>query len=124
MDVRRPLTVVGAGVSTFLLVAVLAIELLAFEFSAIVGLPVGLLAGLGVTVVLGIRFAALGPLGRHAARAYAAFGFSVLLLAGFRYVNVGPSREFLSVDVVVGVSLAAVLGVFFALWVRGRDPTW
>jgi hypothetical protein len=34
----------GAGITSFLLVAVSVIELLDFEFSAIVGLPVGLLA--------------------------------------------------------------------------------
>jgi hypothetical protein len=41
MDARKLLTVIGAGVTSFLLVAVLVIELLDFEFSAIIGFPAG-----------------------------------------------------------------------------------
>ncbi|RAW46975.1 hypothetical protein DQW50_00890 [Halorubrum sp. 48-1-W] len=46
MDARKLLTEVGAGIAFFLLVAVLVIELLDFEFSAIIGLPIGYSQGL------------------------------------------------------------------------------
>jgi len=45
MTFRSALAALGAGITTFLVVAVLVIELLDVEFSAIVGLPVGAVAG-------------------------------------------------------------------------------
>ncbi|MFW5974083.1 MAG: hypothetical protein ACOCPZ_01720, partial [Natrialbaceae archaeon] len=83
------------GVTTFLLVAVLVIELLDFEFSAIIGLPVGLLAGLGAAVAV-----STAPLGDRPGLnsliyGYAAFGPAVFALFGLQYVNIG--RDLLSV---------------------------
>lgn len=50
MDGRTILSAVGAGLTTFLLVSVAVIEVLDFEFSPLVGLPIGLMVGVGVTV--------------------------------------------------------------------------
>jgi hypothetical protein len=118
MDTRKVLTTIGAGLTSFLLVAVLVIELLDFEFSAIVGLPVGLLAGLVVLVGLWIRIDELSLGIRRAATAYAAFGLSLLLFLALRYVNIG--RSVLTFDVIVGGSLAAVVIVYVALFFHDR----
>lgn len=51
MNARVVLSAIGAGVTTFF-VAVSVIEVLDTAFSAIVGLPAGLLAGMKGTVVV------------------------------------------------------------------------
>ena len=56
MNARRPITAIGAGITVFLVVAVAVIELIAFEFSALIGLPVGLLAGIAVAVVIFVKY--------------------------------------------------------------------
>ncbi|MFP4624966.1 MAG: hypothetical protein ACLFNI_00060 [Natronomonas sp.] len=113
MDARTVLTSIGAGITSVLLVAVLIIELLDFEFSAIIGVPVGLLVGIVVFVGLWIRFDELSLGVRRAATAYAAFGFTLLVFLALRYVNIG--RRVLTVEVIVAGSLAAVVIVYGAL---------
>ncbi|MFW5920042.1 MAG: hypothetical protein ACOCSF_07635, partial [Halanaeroarchaeum sp.] len=110
MDARKLLTTIGAGFTSFLLVAVLIIELLDVEFSAIIGLPVGLLVGVVVFVGLWIRGDELSLGIRRAATAYAAFGIALLAFLALRYVNIG--RSVLTFDVIVGGSLAAVVLVY------------
>ncbi|MUV90505.1 permease [Halapricum sp. CBA1109] len=119
MDRRTTFTAVGAGITSFLLVAVAVIELLAFEFAAIVGLPVGLLVGVAVAGVLLVRGGRLRPAVGRTVTAYAAFGVAVLCLLVLRYVNVG--RDVLTFDVVVGASLATVVVVYVALSLSDRD---
>lgn len=119
MNVRKLFTAVGSGITSFLLVTVLVIELLNFEFSALIGLPVGLLAGLVVLVGLWLSFGRLSSGVRRAATGYAAFGAAVLVLLGLRYSNVG--RGILSVDVIVGVGVAAAVMAYVVLLARDRD---
>lgn len=119
MSLRRILTAAGAGVTTFLLVAVLVIELLDFEFSAIIGLPVGLLAGFAVFGILWVRLPELTPGVRRIASAAATFGLTILLLLVLRYVNLG--RELLSVDLMVTIALAGAVVVFALLWLTDRE---
>lgn len=119
MGVRRPLTAIGAGVTTFLLVMVLVIELLDFEFSAVIGLPVGLLAGMAVLVGFWTGLAELSPGVRRAASAYATFGLTILLLLALSYVNIG--RGVLSTDLIVGTGIAAAVAVYIVLWLTDRD---
>lgn len=119
MDARKLLTTIGAGITSFLVVAVIVIELLDTEFSAIVGLPVGLLVGVVVVVGLWLRVDESSPGVRRAVAAYAAFGIVVLALSALRYVNVG--RDLLTFEVVVGGSLAAVVIVYVALSLHDRN---
>jgi hypothetical protein len=121
MDARKLLTVIGAGVTSFLLVAVLVIELLNFEFSAIIGLPAGLLVGVAVAVGLWIRGDEFSHGVRRIVAAYAAFGMAVLLLFTFRYVNIG--RSVLTFEVVVGGSLATGVVVYIALILLDRTQS-
>lgn len=119
MDVRKLLTAIGAGITSVLLVAVLVIELLDMEFSAVVGLPVGLLVGVGVSVGLWVRGDRLSPSTRRATTAYAAFGLALLVLLALRYATI--ARSVLAFEVVVGGSLAAVVIVYVALFVYDRN---
>lgn len=118
---RRFLTAVGAGLTTFLLVAVLVIKLLAFEFSAIIGLPVGLLAGFAVFVGLWTNLDRLRLGVRRAVSAYAMFGLTLFVLTGFQYVNIG--REVLSVEVTAGIGLVAAVVVYILFWVADSEQS-
>jgi hypothetical protein len=113
MEPRRVLTASGAGVTTFLLVTVAVIELLDFEFSAIIGLPVGLLAGLVALVVLWVRLSALGPSVRRAVGAYATFGLTVLGLLALRYVDIG--RGVFSTTVITGIGAVTAVLAYIVL---------
>lgn len=120
MDPRRTLTAVGAAITTFLLVAVLVIELLDFEFSAVIGLPVGLFTGLLVLVVLLSRLSEVSPSVQRAASAYATFGSTVLTLSVLKYVNIG--RSMFTTDVLIGTGLVASVLAYILLWALDTDP--
>ena len=107
------MTAIGAGLTTFLLVAVGVIELLDFEFSAIIGLPVGLLAWL--------RFEDLSRGARRLASAYGTVGIVALVLLALRYVDVG--RNVFSVDVIAGAGVAAAIAVYVALLVSDKNSS-
>lgn len=118
MLLRRALTAVGGGVTTFLLVAVVVIELLYFEFSALVGIPLGVLAGLAAVAGLWLTFPGLSPVASHAATAFAAFGLATLLLFALSTVDVGG--DLLSLDVMAGVGLVVAGVVYLLFWVDER----
>lgn len=113
MSFRTFVTAFGSAVTTFLLVTVAIIELLDFEFSAIVAIPVGLLAAVVVLIGLlsGLEDASLGL--RRATSAYAGFGLTVLVLLGLWYVNVGG--ELLTTDLIVLAGLLVAVVVYVAL---------
>lgn len=107
MDPRKVLTSLGSGVTTFFIVTVLVIELLDFEFSAIIAIPVGVFAGIavlfGVTLVIGdvsepVQLIVTG---------YAAFGLILLFLLGARYVNIG--RSIITTSRILGSSVAVAI---------------
>jgi len=117
---RRALLAVGAGLTTLLVVGGLLTALLPFEFSALVGLPVGLLAGLLAAVLtLGAPIRPGTPGGR-AVRAYAAFGYVVVGLAALSYVNVAGFRGTLTVTQWAAVGVLAAVTVYLGLWLRTR----
>lgn len=107
-------TAIGGGVTTFLVVAVAVIELVEVAFSAIVGLPLGLAAGLAAAIGIRYRVGAVRPATRRVVRAYATLGPVLVALLGLRYVGLG--RDLLSVGVMVGIALLAGVAVF--LWLR------
>jgi hypothetical protein len=118
---RGPLLVApGAAITTTLFVAVAVIELLAVEFSAIVGLPVGVLAGLAVFAAVLAGYGSVGAGARRAVAGLAAFGYAVLVLLALRYANVAGARSLVTVPVLVGAGVATALAVSLGLWVSGR----
>lgn len=110
MQVRTVLASVGAGVTTFLLGAVLIIEVLPFELSAIIGLPIGIVAGIAAFGWSWIMWDGWSRGVRRAVTAYATFGLSVLALLGLGYVGIG--RQVLTVEVVVVASIVVAMLVF------------
>lgn len=114
----------GAGLATFLLVTVLVIELLAFEFSAIVALPIGLLAGVAGLVLVVLTFSDAGRIGRALSVAAAGFGYAVLSLLAVSYVNLGGLRSDLSTTFVITVAatVAALAFVATVLVRTGVEP--
>ena len=111
---------VGAAVTTLFLVAVPVIGLLDIEFSALVALPLGSLAGLATLVGVAVNFSSLHPVRRRAVVAYATFGPAVLAVLALAYVNV--ARGLLTVQVAVGVGLAATATVYVGLGTVEREP--
>lgn len=122
MSEHRVLTAVGAGLTAFLLVTVALVELLAVEFSAMLALPVGIIAGLVVLLVATSGLQHAGPTSRRLAQAAAGFGYTVLLLLAVRYVNIGGIRGRLSVTDVIGAAIGIAVAVFLLSWFRTR-PT-
>lgn len=110
MDLRKPITAVGAGVTAFIVVAVSVIELLEFEFSAIVGLPVGLIAGIVVFVLVLLRHDDIDEPLRWALAGFAGFGYGILLALGTAYVNLFDVGFEGTVAVGVAAAVIAFLG--------------
>jgi hypothetical protein len=104
------------GITGFLVSAVATIELLNIEFSALVGLPVGLLAGAAFAVVVAIRYDALVGPARYAVDAAAGFGFAVVVLLAVSYVSIAGLRSEISTDVTVGISLLTAAFAALASW--------
>jgi len=121
-DVRwlRFVAGIGAAATTFLLVAVPIIELLDIEFSALIALPLGLLAGLATLIGVAYNLSDMHPARRRALVAYAAFGPAVLSVLALAYVNVG--RTLFTVEVAVGAGLVATAVVYLALGATESDP--
>ncbi|WP_302082382.1 hypothetical protein [Salinibaculum rarum] len=118
MNARHALTALGAGLTTVLLVTVLVIELLAFEFSALVGLPVGILAGLAILTAVAVAYEDFDRLERRTMSAFAAFGLTVVGLAALNYVNL--AGDGLSGTIVAAVGLTVSVLTFLGLWAQER----
>lgn len=97
----------------FLVVTVAVIELLAFEFSALIGLPIGLLAGIAVAVVILLKHNDVSDVPRWVAAALAGFGYGIIVTFAATYVNLVEIQfeTRLAIGVFAGV-LAVVLAVF------------
>lgn len=116
MTSRAVVVAPGAGLTAGLLVAVLVIEALPFEFSAIIGLPVGLLAGIAVGLLVGWHYEGAGTVVRSVADGAAGFGYAVVLLLGIRYADVFGLRSAVSFERLVVISVVIGVGVLVRAW--------
>ena len=116
----RLVATAGVGVSAFLVAGAAVTGLLAatIEFSALIGLPVGVLAGLIVLATVAVAFDGLDEMERRAMSAYAAFGLTVIGFAALSYVNL--ARGFFSGTVAAGAGLIAAVLTYLGLWSRER----
>lgn len=111
---------VGVGITTTVLVGAIATELApsAIEFSLFVGIPLGILAGVGSLRTLGTddhrQLAAIGGV--------AAVGYTILCLVAVRYA-VSVTREPLSMPVALGIGLVVGVVAFGWLWSVERRST-
>jgi hypothetical protein len=126
MKPRTVAAAVGAGAAVFLVVAALVTEALsvAVEFSALLGLPAGALAGLLALGLLVGRYAALGPATRALADGLAGFGYAVFALEAAQYVNLPGARALLDLPLTVAVAAVVAVGLGVASWATAerRDP--
>lgn len=120
MDGRTILGAVGAGLTTFLLVTVAVIEVLDFEFSPLVALPIGLLVGVGVTVGVFMTYPGAKRSVRRAITAYGGFGYAVLMLAAVSYVNLAGLRSTISVPLMASAGVGTTVLLYVGLWLRER----
>lgn len=120
MNVRLFATAVGAGLTTALVVGGLMTALLTFEFSAIIGVPVGLASGALAFVAVAAVDRIETPRGRLLS-AYGSVGYVVLLYAATSYVNLAGIRGALSLQQILALGVAVGLLVFAGLWVADRD---
>lgn len=116
MDVRTVWTTVGAAIATSLVVAVVVIEALAVEFSAIVGLPLGLLAGAAAGGAVLAAGESLGPTAGRALEAVAAFGYAAVALLAISYANLAGLRSAITPERVVALAVLAAILAFLASW--------
>jgi hypothetical protein len=123
MNARTVALALGTAVTTFLLVGAVTIELLgAGEAPGIgilgvfVGLAAGLVAG-GLVGVAGDRIA--GP-PAAALVGYATFGVTFLAIAGMSYVNVPGVDDVFTFPVHLGVSAAVAVVAALATGYHGR----
>lgn len=125
MSLRRALTVAGAGLSTAIVVAAAVTELLSghVEFSTLVGLPAGLLAGATVAVGILVTLDRIDSASGAVLGGYAAFGYAVLGCLALRYADVGGAREVLDLRGLVGLSIVAGVVVLVGLLVLDRRVT-
>ena len=112
---------IGAAISTTLIVAVVLIEALPFEFSAIVALPVGLLAGAGAGVVVARRYEQVDRPARALFDGSAGFGYTVVLLAAARYVGRLGLRSTVTFQRLLVAAVVVALLTAMASWLFARS---
>lgn len=118
MHSRRAFTALGAGLTTGLLVAVLVIETRPFEFSALVGLPLGILAGLTTLAAVAVAFDGFDAAKRRALIAYTAFGATIAVVAVLNSLNVVGGTISGTVAAVAGLVATAL--TYLGSWLRER----
>ncbi|SFR51589.1 MULTISPECIES: hypothetical protein [Halorubrum] len=108
----RLVATVGVGVSAFLLTVAAVTELLALriEFSALVGLPVGILVGGASATATWLRLWN-APGARPALLGAAAVGYAVVALAAASYA-ISSVRGFVSVESALAVALLVGVAAF------------
>ncbi|QSG10481.1 putative membrane protein [Halapricum desulfuricans] len=120
MDIRTVSVALGTGFTVALLVAVALIEALPYEFSAIVGLPVGLLIGTVTVLLVAGRYARLEPAAQSLLDGTAGFGYAVVLLLGVLYVDFAGLGARINLATLVGVALLVAAFVTVVSWIRSR----
>ncbi|MFB6353894.1 MAG: permease [Halobacteriales archaeon] len=114
MTLRKLAAVVGAGVTTFLVIGAATIEALTATIGGdigpgIVGVLVGAVAGLLAVAAVQWRWSALDRRWRSALLGYAAFGLTVLFLAFLSYVNVPGVDDYLGLPLNLGIAAVVAL---------------
>ncbi|WP_080508421.1 hypothetical protein [Haloparvum sedimenti] len=125
MSLSRTVTVLGVGLTAFLVATAVVTELAAsaVEFSLFLGLPAGLVAGVVAAGLAHRRLSRVAsPPVRGALAGVAAVSYAALALFAVRYA-VSAARPFLSTAtvVIVAVAVGAAVGVAVNLHVRRRE---
>lgn len=115
MGFRRFLVGLGAGITTFLLVAVVVIEAVAVDPGAgILGVLAGAIIGGAILGAVAYKFEDADAALQSGIQAVAAFGYTALVLFFLEYANVAGLRSVIdTVSIAVTATIAAVV-TFFA----------
>lgn len=126
MNARAGLFALGIGLTVFAIVAAIVTEMATavIAFSAFVGLPAGILAGVLAAGWAYLELTSRRPaIGERTAGAIAAFGYALVFLFVVQYA-VAAVRDLLDVYVIVGIGILAAIGTWLLVG-RGRgtaDP--
>jgi hypothetical protein len=118
MNSRALVAAAGAGLTTFLVVAVLLIEALPFEFSAIVGLPAGAVVGVLVAALVTASYADAGRAVRAVVDGAAAFSYAALAALAVRYVDLAGLRGAVTLPRLAGFAAVVAVAVAAVSWFR------
>jgi hypothetical protein len=113
MNLRKALTAFGTGITVFLVTSVFVISLLEIEFSALIGLPVGLIAGTLSFVLVLLRHEDFDRRIQWVAAGVAGFGYGVILSLGIAYVNLIDMGFEGTIGVGVATAVIFSLGAVF-----------
>jgi len=122
MEPRTLGVALGAALATALVVGVGVTAALAstIEFSALVGLPAGLLAGAAALATVGRDYPDAGAGPKRLAEGAAGFGYAVLALAAARYVALADPQSALGVGRIAAVGVVAGVAVALGAWFLSR----
>ncbi|QSG07383.1 hypothetical protein [Halapricum desulfuricans] len=123
MTGRTVAIALGTGFTTALLVAVSVIEALPYEFSAIIGLPVGLVAGVAVAVLVGWRYERASPAVRSVAGGAAGFGYAVVSLLAVRYADFLGLESAITFERLVVASAVVGVAALVVSWLHASRPS-
>lgn len=128
MNYPKLVTAAGAAVTTFLLVGAATIEALLATIGddigpGIVGVFVGVVAGLTVAAAVSWRWPMLGERGRTALLAYAAFGLTIVFLAFLSYVNTPGVDAYLGLQTNLVTAAAVALVAALGRWQLSRSSS-
>lgn len=128
MHIRKLGTVIGAAVTTFLVVGAATIEALTAAVGGeigpgIVGVVAGAVAALVAAVVVVSRWDGLTRRGRCVLLGYGTFGLTLLFLAFLSYVDAGRVDENLGVGGTLSVAAVVALVTAVVGWRRGAVHT-
>lgn len=126
MNLQKLAAVAGAAVTTFLVAAAVTIEVVFAATGAdvgpgIIGVFVGVVAGLLAAWGVAWRWGVLDWTARSALLGYGAFGLTILFLAFLSYVNTPGVDEYLGIE--ANLVIAAVVAIATALGTWRRRPT-
>lgn len=119
MRLRPLLVAAGTGLTAGPVVAVFVIEGLSVEFSAIVGLPAGIVAALVVAAVVVGRYESAERSQRAVTDGVAAFGYTLLAGAAAQYIDLIGLRGVLTLQSLAGAAAVAAVGVSVVSWILG-----
>lgn len=114
MNSQKLATVVGAAVTTFLLVGAATIEAVTAATGAdigpgIVGVFAGVVAGVLAAWLVSWRWSAVADWGRSALFGYAVFGLTIVFLAFLSYANTPGVDEYLGLQVTLVIAVVVAL---------------
>lgn len=119
MNASRVLVGIGTGITAFLLVAIVVIEIIQVDpVAGILGVGTGAVAGIiAFGVVLILIGDAPDPI-RWGVAAVAGFGLTVLIVSFLSYANIAAARSVITPSKTAIIGAGAAVAVYISLWVR------